>query len=732
MENRERQETFFKLLFGRSEGFICLAFATPDKKSFQERFFRYPDQLPEILHCIDLEAEGMNAYFCPHLFREKRRHKDLVKEAPCAWSDLDTCRPENLLVRPSITVESSPGRYQAFWGFASAVDPGDAEDLSRRIAYYHAQEGADRSGWDLTQLLRIPFTTNYKHGSDPVRILKASRDKFELVDFSMYPAPPGYEFAEAPMPGAEELPDEDAEEILQLFRSQLNPMCFRLFEVEPEGDWSKALWTLEMSLFESGLSREQVFVVAAEAACNKYRRDGKPPHFLWKEIVKAHARYEANLKAPSTEAILAGNPVSIPLLTEEEKLRAQEDVTVVERFIDWAKSLGDAAPQYHQAGAFIALSTVLSGTVRLPTSYGTIQPNLWFMILADTTLTRKTTAMDIAMDLIAEIDSDAVLATDGSIEGLMTSLQTRPRRPSVFLRDEFTGLLEMITKRDYYAGMPELFTKLYDGKMQKRVLRKETIEIKDPCLIMFCGGIKNRITQLLKVEHVSSGFMPRFIFITAESDVSKLRPLGPPTAANLGNRDAILAELSDLYAHYNAPRTISVLEGRVTQERQPEFTAQLTEEAWIRYNMIEAAMLEAGLASARPEIMTPTFDRLSKSILKASVLIATSRKKAEDTIEVTEADVIKAAYYGEAWRACVIEVMEGVGKGANERMMELIVGAARKRGTQGVDRGFIMRSYHLSARETEDAFTTLEQRGVITRIKNTGSRGERIVATNAL
>jgi hypothetical protein len=139
-------------------------------------------------------------------------------------------------------------------------------------------------------------------------------------------------------------------------------------------------------------------------------------------------------------------------------------------------------------------------------------------------------------------------------------------------------------------------------------------------------------------------------------------------------------------------------------------------------------MLEAGIASARPEIMTPTFDRLAKSILKASVLIAASRKLANDEIEVTLADITKAAYYGEAWRACVVEVMDNVGKGQNERQLEILMGAIRKRGDAGIERSFLMRSYHLNAREIEDALTTLEQRGVITRARIQGTKGERIVA----
>lgn len=722
----ELQEMFLKLVLGQNEGFLCLAFAAPDKRVFNERFFRFPDQIPEILYAIEKDSPGANSYFCPQLFREKRRHKELVTCTPNAWADLDTCKPDNLLVTPSVSIQTSPGRYQAYWIFNEETDPEDAEDLSRRIAYYHYQEGADRTGWDLTQLLRIPFTRNYKHGSDEVVILKANRIKYTKADFAVYPVPPGYVMADEPLP--EKLPEESAEDILAFYRSQLNPMVYRLYEVEPDGDWSKALWNLEMALFESGLTKEQVFIVANEAACNKYVRDNRSPIRLWKEVVKAGARHEQNLKAPTTDALLAGNPKSIPLLTEEERQRTQEDITFVERYIEWAKSLGDAAAQYHQAGAFIALSSTLSGSVRLPTSFGTIQPNLWFMILADTTLTRKTTAMDIAMDLIAEIDSDIMLATDGSIEGLMTALQTRPRRPSVFLRDEFAGLLEMMTKRDYYAGMPELFTKLYDGKAQKRLLRKEVIEIRDPCLLVFAGGIKSRILTLLKEEHVASGFMPRFIFITAESDVSRLRPLGPPTTTSQGNREAIRNELADLFVHYNQPQQILILGGAVKTERAPEFVGRMTTDAWVRYNKIEAAMLEAGLASARPEIMTPTFDRLSKSILKCALLIAGSRQLSEGDIEINEADIIKAAYYGEGWRACAIDVMDFVGRGANERQLELLVGAIRKRGNAGVERSFLMRAYHLNAREMEEALTTLEQRGVISRQRIPGSKGERLVA----
>jgi len=350
------------------------------------------------------------------------------------------------------------------------------------------------------------------------------------------------------------------------------------------------------------------------------------------------------------------------------------------------------------------------------------------MILADTTLTRKTTAMDIAMDLVMEVESDVVLATDGSIEGLLTSLGTRPGKPSIFLRDEFSGLLEMITKKDYYAGMPELLTKLYDGKMQKRVLRKETIEVRDPVLILFTGGILNKITGLLTFEQVSSGFMPRFIFITAESDVTKLQPLGPPTEIDLGNREAILNELTDLKAHYSGDTVMEI--GGVNGSKPTLLTvpkkwkAALTPEAWLRYNEIESGMLESGLASERPEIMTPVNDRLSKSILKASILIAAERQRELDHVTVEVEDIARAAYYGEQWRGHVKTIMASVGKGFNERQLDTMLNTITNR--PGVTRSQLMQQFHLNARQTDEAFTTLEQRGLIKRERAGKSGAEKL------
>jgi len=710
-------EAFLKLAFGpEAKGFICIAFL--HDKQMSEHFFEYPEQVPEAATLIDANKLITNAYFCPQVFKTPRRRKDNVSMCPSAWADLDTCSPEILELPPSVSISSSPERYQALWHFTRPVAPHIAEDVSRRIAYHHAQDGADKSGWDLTQLLRIPGSLNLKYVTTPrVSLLAYNQASWTVKDFEVFPEVKHSEFLKTPMPSVETLKKlGSAADVLQSYRGALLPSVTELFNIEPASgaDWSAELWKLEMVLLECGLERDEVYVVAREAACNKYARDGKGDEPVWIEVCKAWVIHQERINA----AVFPGASI-VDLMSPEEEALAGQQEGFIERYIEWASSLGDAAIQYHQAGAFTILSALLSGRVILPTSYGPVVPNLWFMILGDTTLTRKSTAMDIATDLLMEVDPDCILATDGSVEGLLQQLEARPKRPSIFLRDEFSGLLEMMVKREYYAGMAEVLTKLYDGKMQKRVLRKETVTVRDPILLILAGGIRNRVQGLLTHEHVSSGFIPRFIFVTAESDTSRLQPLGPPTVKDLGNKDKLLDEMEKLVSSYGVSRTVHIKARGEKISDSVRTEVSMSPEAWLRYNQLEQTLVESGLDSEKPELITPLFDRLSKNILKAAILIAAARQMDTEGVQVEVIDILHAIRYGKGWRNYALEIVNGIGKTTYERDLERILNAIIKR--PGFSRSQLMQSYHLSARDATQVFDTLLQRGQITARRTEGT-----------
>ena len=709
-------EPFFKLVFGRNKGYLCIATLNSASRAFKERFFEYPAKLNEVMELIDNEVPYNNLYFCPNLFNEKKRRKEFVSIAPNSWADLDRCDPKVLLIKPSVIVESSPNRYQAYWLYDENVEPEVAEEISRRIAYYHKEDGADVSGWDLTQLLRIPNTTNYKYQTQPeVKVLEARKAFFREDDFNVYPETTAFKGSALELPSIPK--NITGKEILEL-ADGIPPALIRSFNNEPEEDWSQALWFLELMCFESNLTAEQTFVVARDAACNKYARDSRAESQLWREVQRAEEHFNIQVQGQTHDVIIKSDAGSI-ITPKELKYVDSLDPTFIDNYINWASGLSDAAKQYHQAGAFVILSALISGSVTLPTSYGEIIPNLWFMILADTTLTRKSTSMDIAVDLLEELATDSILATDGSLEGMLTALAMRPKKPSVFLRDEFSGLIDAILKKDYLAGMAEMFTKLYDGKLMKRILKREVVEVRDPRLIIFAGGIKDKVTSLLTQEHISSGFIPRFCFITAESDISKVRPLGPPTAISMGGRKRILEELGEIHAHYNKKSVLNIGGQETAIEIDNSMSAFLTDEAWERYTLLEYELLKLGQKSWSPSIMMPVCDRLSKSIIKAAVLIAASRQRGE-AVSVELDDLLRAIKYGEEWRNYAEEIVTAIGTTGEERSVNKIYEFIEQQSViGGVSRSLVCRTFKLPARKATEIFATLEARGMIMKVEGT-------------
>jgi len=97
--------------------------------------------------------------------------------------DGDGAKPNDNTPAPTAVVISSPSREQYWWRLSRPVKPEEGEDLNRRFAYAMA---GDLSGWDLTQLLRVPGTFNRKYPDAPIVALahlsEDSHDPAELAD----------------------------------------------------------------------------------------------------------------------------------------------------------------------------------------------------------------------------------------------------------------------------------------------------------------------------------------------------------------------------------------------------------------------------------------------------------------------------------------------------------------------------------------------------------------------
>lgn len=697
--NDDIRRRFFTKAFGDNEGYLCFSAADKQKKSFRPAAFYYPDQMDAALTWINQNlSASKHLYYSPMLYNDKHRRGDNVKVCPVLWSDLDTGSPDASEPHPSIVTKTSEGRTQALWLLKEPLEPKKAAQASRRLAY---EFNGDPSGWDLSQLLRIPITYNPKYENTIVEIKEVNNNVIDIDTFDLPPIPDEAAY-DKDFP-EDEIKELEVEDIIRKYMKFAPQALFNLHANAPSEDFSKALWNLEVLCAEAKMSEAETFVMAETSAVNKYRRDNRPRIELWHEVCKAHIYVRQAQEKP------APVEVSALLTAPEREYLKTLGPTFVDEYVTWAKTRTDASWQYHEAGAFIILSAVLADSIRLNLANTKMVPNLWFMILGDTTLTRKTTAMEMAMELLTLVMEDALLATDASLEGLLTALSKRGSRSSLFWRDEFAGMLEAMKRKDYYAGMSATLARLYDGKHEVRVLKQATYEVHNPVFLMFCGGIKSRILELLDTGYITDGFIPRFIYITAEPDLDALRPL---TLSN-NEHDTISADLterlSSLHARYDTQEQIMI--GTQKLAHKGFHLVDMTQEALDRYNKLERQFITTGRKSEDPDIYVPVFDRLAKSGLRVATLLAAERQKPPQvTVELE--DVLQAIRYLEGWLPHTLEVVDQAGKAVNEKRLDQAMVLIRRGKST---RSEVMKSMHLMARDADWIFDTLEQRGMITR-----------------
>jgi hypothetical protein len=155
--------------------YFCISSKTSEGRWFDKLFRR--SQLDKVADYVR-ERRDRNVYFCPHGFSERHRLKQFAVMPTLLWSDMDERDPRDIELKPTIAIESSPGRHVGLW----LTDDVVTEELNERLAKYL---GDKQGGWDLTQVLRLPGTINYKYAAMPrVRVLWRDGPTYSVRDLS--------------------------------------------------------------------------------------------------------------------------------------------------------------------------------------------------------------------------------------------------------------------------------------------------------------------------------------------------------------------------------------------------------------------------------------------------------------------------------------------------------------------------------------------------------------------
>lgn len=249
---------------------FCLS--TKDRKGkWQDHFFKR-NQFKLIPEFIDKHSDK-DLYWCPHGFRKPRRLKACAEIPKLLWADLDSTDPRECGdLMPTIAWESSPGRYAGLW----VLDSYMTEETNRALTMHLK---ADPGGWDLTQVLRIPGTRNYKYTSAPKGRLLWSDGPTHMLDHLRKKLP------------RERKPKETnvAIGIYRKYEKNFNGWVRRqLLKGKPQpGKRSEVLWRLVHELTEAGVSRDEAFELLRVSPWNKFSNRRNGDEQLKRELDKA-------------------------------------------------------------------------------------------------------------------------------------------------------------------------------------------------------------------------------------------------------------------------------------------------------------------------------------------------------------------------------------------------------------------------------------------------------------
>lgn len=107
------------------------------------------------------QNRGKDLYFCPNSFSEPYRRNEVAYPSCWLYSDLDEVDPRGLDIQPTVWWETSKGRFQCLWLLNRSVKPEYHSRLNQKLNYYC---NADKNGFPLAKMLRVPGSYSTKHG----------------------------------------------------------------------------------------------------------------------------------------------------------------------------------------------------------------------------------------------------------------------------------------------------------------------------------------------------------------------------------------------------------------------------------------------------------------------------------------------------------------------------------------------------------------------------------------
>lgn len=653
----------------------------------EQRPFKYPQNLPTIAKYCEAR-EDIDLYFSPMLYKVPDRKAEKVSFTPVVYADTDSFDPTEYLIAPSINVRTStdPLKRHSYWILDTVYSPQAVSTAARAIALTHAskdakgnQTGVDPSGWDLSQLLRVPNSMNLKYEAlteqgepaypeytapQTVYVENTNGNIYSLDDITSRYRPGTVPDRVTPATG--DLPEDLPSSATVLAKMSNDKKLLSLYsrKLSAGEDRSDLMYAFCSAMFRAGFTPEEVVVAAWQVSYNKYAADKRPMEHLWKyDVLKAYADPE---NAPRSTVDVEAVPVILPktitadaiskaLLSEEEHGKLTR--TFVDEYVDWVSPKVDSPSVYHIAGAMTVMSCVLGEVGYVIPKFGETTLGLMFMIMGETTKTFKTTSRTHMKKVIRACQIpgiyDYLLTNDVTPETLVDNLAERPNITSLYDRDEAQQLIADVKGgKSYMKGFFETLNQLYDGISPARSRQGKSTPETPVVFVQYLMGIRTQIQENLEVSDFTSGYLPRNIFVNGE----------PKEGAedNFVTQGVTGGDMGLVALAQRITTARDAVQG--DRERGDKREVVFDDDAWARIwgekgkpgylQQVDSVIQK----HPKYEYLSPSVNRLTVNIMKVAALFALS----EGRVNVTMTDTLNAIYYSLQWLEDLVIMVDGV------------------------------------------------------------------------
>lgn len=377
-------------------------------------------------------------------------------------------------------------------------------------------------------------------------------------------------------------------------------------------------------------------------------------------------------------------------------------------YVEYARAITDAPLAFHVAGGLAALAGAIGSNIWWRGGGGREQwPNLFLLLLAPSGIFRKSTSVDIPMNLLVKASPGVLLDREFSPEKFIRNLAEQPT--SVLKESEFASLLERM-KSNYMQGMKQRLTDLfdcqdsYDRVIQGMNGKGERISIVRPALTILAASTLDWLVESLTETDMRSGFMPRFLFFA-------------PTVKEPEPAGGYLAEHDRALENW----LVGTL-GKMSNMARRQVLFSQARRRIVEWTTDNSALADSGQA---PDELLGLYSRLGHHLAKLCALLSVSDEGICPEYPVAE-DTAERAIALMEW------ILAGTGRVFEERVTfskfeQQAQKALRFIGPQ-TERGVLLKRMKCPANELDRLLITLRERGEIDEhTEQTGGRPRRMI-----